>query len=60
MAGPQSVTTDMGIGLSVVFVFLAVVSAAISFVTYGTVTAAWGFAGAVIAGVLAVAMSHLY
>ncbi len=60
MAGPQSVTTDMGIGLSVVFIFLAVASAAISFVTPGSVTAAWGFVAAVTAGVLAIAATHLY
>ncbi|KZN23473.1 hypothetical protein A4G99_11155 [Haladaptatus sp. R4] len=60
MAGSQSGTTDMGIGLSLVFIFLAVASAALSFLTPGTVTAAWGFAAAVTAGVLAIAASHLY
>ncbi|MCO8245107.1 MULTISPECIES: hypothetical protein [unclassified Haladaptatus] len=60
MAGSQSVTTDMGIGLSVVFIFLAVASAALSFLTPGTVTAAWGFGAAVTAGVLSIAAIHLY
>ncbi len=60
MAGSQSVTTDMGIGLFVVFIFLAIASAALTFVTPGTVTAAWGFAAALVAGVLAIAVSHCY
>ncbi|GKZ12447.1 MULTISPECIES: DUF7525 family protein [Haladaptatus] len=60
MAGTQAVTTDMGTGLSVLFVLLAIAGAAVTFVTPGTETAAWGFAAAMIAGVLAVAASHLY
>ncbi|EFW93048.1 hypothetical protein ZOD2009_04272 [Haladaptatus paucihalophilus DX253] len=50
----------MGTGLSVLFVLLAIAGAAVTFVTPGTETAAWGFAAAMIAGVLAVAASHLY
>ena len=53
-------TTDMGMGLSVLFVLLAFVGAAVMFVTPGTETAAWGFATAIVSGVLAVAASHLY
>jgi hypothetical protein len=60
MAGTQTVTTDMGMGLSVLFVLLAFVGAAVMFVTPGTEAAAWGFATAVVSGILAVAASHLY
>ncbi|WP_458205299.1 DUF7525 family protein [Haladaptatus sp. NG-SE-30] len=60
MAGTQAVSTDMGVGLSVLFTLVAVAGAALTFVTPGTETAAWGFATAVTAGVLAVAANHVY
>ncbi|WP_227354619.1 DUF7525 family protein [Haladaptatus salinisoli] len=60
MAGNQAVSTDMGVGLSVLFVLVAVVGAAVTFATPGTEIAAWGFATAVVAGVLAITATHLY
>ncbi|WP_266077186.1 DUF7525 family protein [Haladaptatus caseinilyticus] len=60
MAGNQAVSTDMGVGLSVLFTLVAVAGAGLTFVTSGTETAAWGFAIAVIAGILAVSASHVY
>lgn len=60
MAGTQTVTTDMGLGLSVLFILVAVAGAALTFTMPGTETAAWGFAAAMVAGVLSIAASHLY
>ncbi|GAA0199625.1 hypothetical protein ACFFQF_00480 [Haladaptatus pallidirubidus] len=60
MAGNQVVSTDMGVGLSVLFTLVAFVCAGVTFVTPGTETAAWGFAAAIIAGILAVSASHAY
>ncbi|WP_458188269.1 DUF7525 family protein [Haladaptatus sp. NG-WS-4] len=60
MAGNQAVATDKGVGLAVLFTLVAVGGAAITFVSPGTETAAWGFAAAVTAGVLAIAGTHLY
>jgi hypothetical protein len=53
--------SDMGIGLSLVFGVLAVVAAGVMAVTVETQTvAAFAFAAAMIAGVLAVAAPHLF
>jgi hypothetical protein len=56
-AGPS----DMGIGLAMLFGVLAVVAAAAMAVTVeNQVVSAWSFAGAVVAGSLAVAALHIY
>jgi len=53
--------SDMGIGLAMLFGVLAVVAAAAMAVTVETqIVAAWSFAGAVVAGTLAVAALHIY
>jgi hypothetical protein len=50
----------MGIGLATLFTLLAVAATVAMFVAPGTELAAWGFAAAVTAGVLAVAAIHVY
>ena len=60
MAGNQTVRSDMGVGLAVLFTLVACAAAAVAFVNPGTVTAAWGFAAAMVTGVLAIAAVHLY
>jgi hypothetical protein len=51
----------MGIGLSLVFGVLAVVAAGVMAVTVETqIVAAFAFAAAMVAGVLAVAAPHLF
>jgi fructose-specific phosphotransferase system IIC component len=53
--------SDMGIGLAMFFGVLALVGAAGMYVMAAQqVLAAWSFAGAIIAGTLAVAAVHLY
>jgi hypothetical protein len=53
--------SDMGIGLAMLFGVLAVVAAGAMAVTVETqVVSAWSFAGAVVAGILAVAALHIY
>lgn len=53
-------TTDMGIGLATVFSLLAVIATGAMFFAPGTELAAWGFAAAMTAGVLAVGAVHIY
>ncbi len=60
MAGNQAVSTDMGVGLSVLFTLVAVAGAGVMFVMPSTEIGAWGFALAILGGVLAVSASHLY
>ena len=60
MAEHETVGTDKGIGLATLFTLLAVVGTLAMLLAPGTELAAWGFAGAVAAGVLAVAAVHLY
>lgn len=60
MAEHETVGTDKGIGLATLFTLLAGVAAIAMFVAPGTGVAAWGFAVAMLAGVLAVAAVHLY
>ncbi|RBI64354.1 DUF7525 family protein [halophilic archaeon] len=60
MAGNQAVASDKGLGLVVLFTLVAVAAAAVTFVSPGTETAAWGFAAAMVAGVLGVGATHLY
>ena len=60
MADHETVASDKGIGLATLFTLLAVGATVAMFVAPGTELAAWGFAGAMTAGVLAVAAVHLY
>ncbi|PSQ44943.1 hypothetical protein BRD15_12980 [Halobacteriales archaeon SW_6_65_15] len=60
MAEHETVASDMGIGLATLFTLLAVAATVAMFVAPGTELAAWGFAAAVTAGVLAVAAIHVY
>ncbi|WP_132060530.1 DUF7525 family protein [Halorussus amylolyticus] len=55
-----TVSTDKGIGLATMFTLLATVAAVAMFAAPGTELAAWGFAVAMVAGVLAVSAVHLY
>lgn len=60
MAEHETVGTDKGIGLATLFTLVAAAAAIAMFVAPGTGVAAWGFAAAMLAGVLAVAAVHLY
>lgn len=60
MTEHETVSTDKGIGLTTLFTLLAAVAAVATFVAPGTELAAWGFAAAMTAGVLAVSAVHLY
>ena len=60
MAEHETVATDKGIGLATLFTLLAAVAAVAMFAVPGTELAAWGFAVAMLAGVLAVAAVHVY
>ena len=60
MAEHETVASDMGIGLATLFTLLAVGSTVAMFVEPGSELAAWGFAAAVTAGVLAVTAIHVY
>lgn len=60
MADHETVTSDKGIGLATLFTLLAAGATVAMFVLPGTEIAAWGFAAAMTAGVLAVAAVHLY
>lgn len=60
MAEHETVASDMGIGLTTLFTLLAVGATVGMFVAPGTELAAWSFAAAVTAGVLAVSAVHLY
>ncbi|MFC3957167.1 DUF7525 family protein [Halovivax cerinus] len=52
-------SSDRGIGLSMLFGALAVLGAVVMFVGAPEQLAAWGFAGAVLFGSLAVVVTHL-
>jgi len=53
--------TDMGIGLAMFLVVIAIVGAAGMYVAASDqVVAGWSFAGAIIAGSLAIVAIHLY
>ncbi|MGM0591064.1 MAG: DUF7525 family protein [Halobacteriota archaeon] len=56
----QTAGSDMGIGLALVFGFLAVGAAGAMLVLPDQLMKAWGFAGAMVAGMLAVLVIHLY
>jgi hypothetical protein len=56
----SSETTDKGLGVTLLFSVLAVIGAAVMLVGAPEITAAWGFAGAMLFGVLAVLAIHLY
>ena len=60
MADTETVSSDKGIGLATLFTLLAAAATVAMFVEPGTEIAAWGFAAAVTAGVLAVAAVHLF
>ncbi|RJS98154.1 MULTISPECIES: DUF7525 family protein [Halococcus] len=58
----ESVTTDRGVGLTVLFVVVGIAGAVVAFVaglTENQILASWGFAAAMIAGSLAVGAVHL-
>lgn len=52
--------TDKGIGISVLFVVLAALGALAMYGGAPQLTAAWGFAGAVLFGSLAIVALHFY
>jgi hypothetical protein len=56
----QSVESDKGIGLAVVFAVVAVLGAVAMVAAPGQVAKAWGFAGAMVAAIIAVAVLHIY
>jgi len=60
MADHETVSTDKGIGLATLFTLLAVAGAGAMLLAPGGQLAAWGFAGAMVAGALAVAAVHLF
>lgn len=60
MADATETTTDMGLGVTLVFGVLAVLGALVMFAGAPDLTAAWGFAGAMVFGSLAVVAVHLY
>lgn len=60
MAEHETVGTDKGIGFATLFTLLAGAATIAMFVAPGTEIAAWGFAVAMLAGVLAVSAVHLY
>lgn len=52
--------SDAGIGLAVVLGALALASAAVTLATPGTELAAWGFAVAIVLGLVLIAAIHAY
>lgn len=56
----QSVESDKGIGLGIVFSLLAVVGTLIMLTGGAEITIAWGFAAALVAGVFAVIAIQVY
>lgn len=56
----QTVQSDKGIGIGIVLSLLAGVGAAAMFAAPGQLTKAWGFALAMIAGILAVVAIQTY
>ena len=60
MAEHETGATDKGIGLATLFTLLAAGATIAMFVEPGSELAAWGFAGAVTAGALAVSAVHLF
>jgi hypothetical protein len=56
----KAVQTDKGIGLSVFFGVLATLGAVAMVAAPGQVNKAWGFAAAMVAAILAVAVLHIY
>ncbi|PGF15066.1 hypothetical protein CP556_02255 [Natrinema sp. CBA1119] len=56
----ETETTDKGVGLALALSALAVIGALVMFVGAPDVTAAWGFAGAVLFSSLAVVGIHLF
>ncbi|WP_255169910.1 DUF7525 family protein [Natrononativus amylolyticus] len=59
MAAPTETTTDRGVGLALLLGTLTVLGALLMFTGAPDIGAAWGFAGAVTFGVLAVVGIHL-
>lgn len=56
----SSSQTDKGLGLALLFGSLALVGAIVMLVGAPDVTAAWGFAGAMLFGTLAVISIHVF
>ncbi|PCR92694.1 DUF7525 family protein [Natrinema ejinorense] len=56
----ESETTDKGVGLALALGALAVIGALVMYAGAPDVTAAWGFAGAVLFSSLAIVGIHLY
>jgi hypothetical protein len=56
----KSVQTDKGIGLAAFFGMLALLGAVAMLAAPGQVAKAWGFGGAMVAAILAVAVLHIY
>ncbi|QFU83823.1 DUF7525 family protein [Natronorubrum aibiense] len=60
MATESESTTDMSVGLALVLSAIATIGALVMFIGAPDVTAAWGFAAAMLFGSLAVVGIHLY
>lgn len=63
MAETTTIDTDRQVGLAMLFGVIGLISALVMLVTGITnqqVLAGWGFAGSVLAGVVLVAIIHLY
>ncbi|MDQ2048942.1 hypothetical protein RBH26_00420 [Natronolimnohabitans sp. A-GB9] len=60
MATQTESTTDMGVGLALALGAVAAIGAAMMFIGAPDITAAWGFAIAMIFSALAVVGLHLY
>lgn len=60
MAEPIETATDTGIGLTLAFGVLAAIGAAVMYAAAPDELAGWGFAAAVVFGVLAIVAVHRY
>lgn len=59
----QSTVSDKGVGLTVLFALLGVGGAVVMFsagMAHDQLLSGWGFAGAMVAGTLAIAATHVY
>lgn len=60
MVETNTSTTDMSIGLGVLFVLIAAMGALLTYVSPGEPLAGWGFALAMVAGAMAIAAIQIY